>query len=341
MPNFPRAPYTLRWMVATATGLAALLLATGCGGASPSAAEAPSMGAPMAAPAAAPAPPPPAAAPPSAPGAAGASYDMPASFSPDPPSPAPAAPPPAAAKAPAAPGSRGPSAAAKTAATPPPTKAPPPPPAKGAESKPPPQSPAQQQPATPVAPLLIYVGDIQMLVPDEEAIPATIDKVIDLAESLGGYLAGRKDKSVQVRIPSARFREGFTMIEKLGQVTNRSVSADDVSEQYSDLEVRLQNLRATQKRLQEFLAKSGTIQDMLTVGRELERVAGEIEAIEGKMRFLRSRAAFSLVTVGVQAKPKQAVIAKPEPPPPPLPREIALPIDWLPRVGLDVLLNLH
>jgi len=191
----------------------------------------------------------------------------------------------------------------------------------------------------PVAPLLIYVGDLHMMVPDEPAIPATIDKVIDLAESLGGYLAGRKDTSVQVRIPSMRFREGFTMIEKLGDVTHRSVTADDVSEQYSDLEVRLQNLRATQKRLHEFLAKAGNVQDMLTVGRELERVAGEIEAIEGKMRFLRSRAAFSLVTVGFQVKPKGAVvIAKNETPPP---RQISLPINWLPRVGLDTLLNLH
>lgn len=191
--------------------------------------------------------------------------------------------------------------------------------------------------------MLIYVGDYQMAV-DEADLALTLDKVIDIAESLGGYLAGRKDTSVQVRIPSARFRESLLQIEKLGDVLHRTVTADDVSEQYSDLEGRLLNLRATRHRLQEFLARSGTMADMLQVGRELERVAAEIEQIEGKLRYLRSRAAFSLVTVAVQAKPKPiAKIADtpPPPPPPPPPREVDLPIDWLTRVGLDRLLNLR
>jgi hypothetical protein len=183
-----------------------------------------------------------------------------------------------------------------------------------------------------------------MVVADEAALPKTIDTIIDTAESLGGYLAGRKDTSVQIRVPSSRFRESLQMLEKLGEITHRSVTADDVSEQYSDLEVRLTNLKATQKRLHEFLAKAGTIPDMLTVGQELERVSGEIEAIEGKMRFLRSRAAFSVVTVNLAVRPKQAaLVAKVDapPPPPPPPREISLPIDWLPRVGLDTLLNVR
>ena len=247
---------------------------------------------------------------------------------------------PASAKAPSAP-SRG--APAKTAPgrTPTPVKAPPPTKTAVAAAPGDRAAPAAERTAGPAAPLLIYVGELAMMVVDEPAVPKTIDSIIDLAESLGGYLAGRKDTSVQVRVPSSRFRESLTLLEKIGEITHRSVTADDVSEQYSDLEVRLTNLKATQKRLHEFLAKSGTIADMLTVGNELERVSGEIEAIEGKMRFLRSRAAFSVVTVNLAVRPKQAVIvAKTDSPPPP-PREISLPIGWLPRVGLDNLLNLR
>ena len=192
--------------------------------------------------------------------------------------------------------------------------------------------PGQQAPA---APMLIYVGNLQMEV-DQEAIPGSLDKVVDVAEAFGGYLAGRKDQSVEVRVPSRRFREALTLIEKGGVVLHRTVSADDVSEQLSDLGVRLSNLRATQKRLQEFLARSASMSDMLTVGRELDRVAGEIEQIEGKMRFLESRAAFSLITVAVQARPKallQVVVKEP-------PRKVTLPIGWLPGVGISRLLNL-
>ena len=211
---------------------------------------------------------------------------------------------------------------------------PPPPPGRTAE-----KAPAPAAPAGPVAPLLIYVGTLTMQV-DEGDIAATLDRVIDLAESLGGYLAGRKDTSVQVRVPSARFRDAFTQLEKLGEVLHRSVTADDVSEQYNDLEVRLVNLKATRQRLQEFLAKAANVGEALQVAHELERVAGEMEQIEGKMRFLRSRAAFSLVTVTVSPRPKQIakVVETPVVPPP---REVDLPNDWLTRVGLGRLLNLR
>ncbi|MFT3775564.1 MAG: DUF4349 domain-containing protein [Minicystis sp.] len=263
--------------------------------------------------------------------------NLPATF--QQPAPAPeAAPAPAAAPRPATrtAQAKGAPPPAKAPPPPPPAKAPPPPPAQKAPVKP---APDTHAPGPAAAPMLIYVGDLQMSVDEAEMAP-TLDKVIDIAESLGGYLAGRKDTSVQVRIPSHRFREGLTRVEKLGDVLHRSVTADDVSEQYSDLEGRLLNLKATRQRLQEFLARSGSMADMLQVGRELERVAAEIEQIEGKMRYLRSRAAFSLITVAVQAKPKQIVKIADSPPPPPPPRDVELPIGWLSRVGLDRLLNL-
>src|SRR5439155_12050059 len=94
------------------------------------------------------------------------------------------------------------------------------------------------------APLIIYAGELQMTT-DEERIASTIDKAIDVAESFGGYLAARKDASVEVRVPSAHFREALTKLETLGAVVHRSVSANDVSEEVHDAEVRLLNLRAT------------------------------------------------------------------------------------------------
>ncbi len=211
--------------------------------------------------------------------------------------------------------------------------------------KPIPLKPAEK-PATPaatsapkpaVAPLLIYTGELAMQV-DEGEVASTLDKAVLAAEALGGYLAGRKDTSVQVRVPAARFRDAFTTLEKLGEVLHRSVTADDISEQFSDLEVRLSNLRATRQRLQELLARAGAIPDVLQVEHELERVAGEIEQIEGKMRFLRSRAAFSLLTVNVSVRPRTAVkIVETTPPP----RDVDLGIDWLSHLGLGRLLNLR
>ncbi len=189
------------------------------------------------------------------------------------------------------------------------------------------------------APVIIYHGDLKMLA-DEDAIPKTIDRVIDVAEELGGHLAGRKDTSVQIKVPSASFRDALTKIEGIGGVTSRSVSADDVSEEFHDLEVRLANLRATRQRMQELMAKANAVTDMLTVERELERVAGEIDRITGRLEFLRTRAAMSIIAVELRAKPKAAPIVKHDPPPPPPPRAANLPIPWVQTIGIDPLLSL-
>jgi hypothetical protein len=189
------------------------------------------------------------------------------------------------------------------------------------------------------APVIIFQGDLRMLA-DEDAIPKTIDKVIDIAESLGGHIAGRKDQSVTIKVPSASFREAMTKIDAIGGVVGRSVSADDVSEEFHDLEVRLGNLRATRTRLQEFLGKASGIQDMLTVERELERVALEIDRMEGRLEFLRTRAAMSVISVALTAKPKVVPIVVATPPTPPR-AGVDLPIPWVGEVGIDPLLSLR
>ncbi len=201
--------------------------------------------------------------------------------------------------------------------------------------------PSDQAQAKPVAPLLIYTGHMGMEVSEPAAIPTTIDKVIDLAESFGGYLAARTDSSVVIRVPSGHFRDTLTALEKLGEVKRRSVNAEDVSEQYHDLEVRLANLKTVQKRLQDFLGKAANISEALQVEQELERVGQEIDRIEGRMRFLRARATFSTITVDLTAKPKQQTVVAQGPPPPPPPRTADLPIDWLSRIGLETLLTLR
>jgi hypothetical protein len=190
------------------------------------------------------------------------------------------------------------------------------------------------------APVIIYQGDLKMMT-DEDAIPKTIDKIIDVAESLGGHIASRKDLSVQIKVPSAGFRDAMTKIEALGGVVNRSVTADDVSEEFHDLEVRLVNLRATRARLQEFLAKAPSINEMLTVERELERVAQEIDRSEGRLEFLRTRAAMSAITVALTPKPKSAPIVVTPPPPPSTLRTVDLPIPWVGEIGIDPLLSLQ
>jgi hypothetical protein len=183
--------------------------------------------------------------------------------------------------------------------------------------------------------MLVYTADLDLQTPREQ-VAATLDRVIETATAVGGYLLRRTDTSVQVRVPAARFLEGMRRVEDFGEVLHRSISAQDVSEEFHDLEVRLQNLRAVRRRLEEFLSRAGSMADALQVERELERVSREIDVIEGRMRFLSTRVAFSLLTVNVHARPDTAVAAGPPIPPR---RALQLPVPWFHRIGLETLLD--
>jgi uncharacterized protein DUF4349 len=187
--------------------------------------------------------------------------------------------------------------------------------------------------------MLIFRGTLDVRV-DAEQFGSTLDAVVDAAAGLGGYIAAQDDHSVTVRVPSARFRDAIRAVEKLGEVTHRSVQAQDVTEEFHDLGVRLKSMQATRDRLQEFLGRAKTIEEVLRLEQELGRIAGEIDRLEGRIRFLQAQAAFSTLTVALEARAKPVVVAETTAPPPPPARTVSLPIEWISGVGLGNLLQL-
>jgi chromosome segregation ATPase len=142
---------------------------------------------------------------------------------------------------------------------------------------------------------------------------------------------------VVVKVPSRRFREAMSEVDRTFEVERRNVKAEDVTAEFKDLEVRLENLRATRKRLEQLLEKTGTLADTLSVEKELERVAGEIDRIQGRIRFLRNHTSFSRLTVAVTEKPKPNVAVATTTPG--ARRDLSLPMPWIERVGVPALLE--
>jgi hypothetical protein len=103
-----------------------------------------------------------------------------------------------------------------------------------------------------------------------------------------------------LRIPSNRFDEAVNGLSPIGKVESVSVSVQDVGEEYVDVQARVANARRLEQRLVELLAnRTGKLSDVLTVERELARVREEIERYEGRMRYLRSRASVSTLSIAI------------------------------------------
>ena len=84
----------------------------------------------------------------------------------------------------------------------------------------------------------------------------------------------------------------------LGKVKSHQVSSEDVSKAYYDLETRLAVTRETAARLRELLAsQTGKLSEVLQVERELSRVIGTIEMLEGERRYYDNLIALATVTI--------------------------------------------
>ncbi len=177
------------------------------------------------------------------------------------------------------------------------------------------------------APMLIYTGHVQMAVYE---VRSSLGEVEVLARSIGGFLAKRDDRSITIRVPASRFEEAMRRIEKMGDMISRDVQVEDVTEEFNDVDIRLKNARAVRERLEQLLSKAAKVEESIQIEKELERVALIIERLEGRMKFLKDRAAYSTITVTFQ--PRSAVeLGK---------RPFNLPVPWLYELGLGRLLAL-
>lgn len=146
--------------------------------------------------------------------------------------------------------------------------------------------------------LVVFTARLELEVEDVES---ALDAVRLLAESHGGFVATEKTRTgsgfITVRVPQRVFHDAVAEIEGLGVVQSRDLQGEDVTEEYVDLGSQLVNLERQEQRLQEIMEMGTTVESVLKVEKELERVRGSIESIKGRMNYLESRVELATITV--------------------------------------------
>ena len=161
--------------------------------------------------------------------------------------------------------------------------------------------------ATDVLPnLIIRSGTASLQV---DSLERSIGLVRALARRVGGFVGGSATQAgkgqlhsatLEIRMPAERFEETVDGLRLIGSMETVNVTAEDVGEEYVDVQARMTNDRRLEARLIELLARrTGKLADVLDVEHELARVREEIERYEGRLRYLRSRAAVSTLSLTV------------------------------------------
>ena len=146
---------------------------------------------------------------------------------------------------------------------------------------------------------------------DAADIKKSLNQVTGTTAALSGFVqsssSGERDREYYtdliIRVPADKFDQVITGLEAVGKITAKTITGQDVTEEYFDTDARKRNLELQEGRLLEILRKTGTVSEILEVERELARVRGEIEQLTGRLKVLDNLTELSTIEIHLrQAK---------------------------------------
>lgn len=147
-----------------------------------------------------------------------------------------------------------------------------------------------------------------------EDVNREFQEIVSFAEAVGGFVSSssftnfddEQAADLTVRVPAGQYQSVLTRIHDIGTVTQQSSDANDVTEEFTDLQARLRTLEATEGRYLELLGRAETIQDILRVQDRLDGVRVQIEQLQGRINMLDQLTDLATITVHLRPETEAA-----------------------------------
>lgn len=167
------------------------------------------------------------------------------------------------------------------------------------------------------ASLALKVKEIGAAAASVRSISAANDGII-LSENIGGGGPTPADATavtpttygeITISVPSDRLDRALDALARVGTVTRRESTSDNVHDEYVDTQSRVETMRASVDRVRALMSKATDIAQVVTLESELSRREADLEALEAQLASLKDRVArspiqVSLTTVATVVKEK-------------------------------------
>jgi len=143
---------------------------------------------------------------------------------------------------------------------------------------------------------IIRNGTLQM---ETISFDDTVKQILSKTTSIAGYVQssnvsgsgiaakqGAESRTGEfiLRIPKTKFDSFISDIGNLGSITNQKISSEDVTAAYFDTQAHLKSLNIQEERLLELLKKTGKLEDIIVLEKELSDVRYQIESLSGSLK---------------------------------------------------------
>lgn len=159
---------------------------------------------------------------------------------------------------------------------------------------------------------IIQNADLSMDVKD---VPEAVDRILDLNKQSGGYTVSshiykNNDKisaELSIKVPQPALNSTLISISALGEVTDKVMTTEDVTEEFYDSEARLKVLNSKEARLLSLMERAGSIEDIISIENELSKTRSEIEVLSGRLKYLTNATNYSQVNISLEQAVGSAV----------------------------------
>lgn len=152
---------------------------------------------------------------------------------------------------------------------------------------------------------LIYQANLSLEVEDQQKAYAGVQQLV---AKHGGYISEDQlqtatyniHRSLVIRVPVEHYNTLLNNLEGVAvKVLEKQSYANDVTEEWVDIEARLKTKRAVEARYLDILNKAKTIEDILKVENQLRVIREEIESREGLLKYLKDQVAISTIRLSM------------------------------------------
>ncbi len=134
----------------------------------------------------------------------------------------------------------------------------------------------------------------------------TLKRIDEYTVSIGGYmvdsnLSSPKEApygSITIRIPQEKLDEALNQFQSIAvKVVSKQVYGYDITEEYIDIETRLNTLTANQKRFKEIMDQATKPDDILKIQQQIFNLQDQIDELYGRQKYMEQTAKTAKITV--------------------------------------------
>lgn len=133
------------------------------------------------------------------------------------------------------------------------------------------------------------------------------EEISEMVETFRGYVADQRFQNTNysienrftIKVPQEKFGILLDTLQSVADfVDHQNMTSQDVTEEYIDLQSRLKTKLEIKERYEDILRKKAqTVNDILAAEEKLGYIQEEIEAAQGRIKYLTGKVSFSTITV--------------------------------------------